>query len=226
MKDLSDLLLAVAVVVSVAWCVAAPSYEPVLALVGAVTVLLTRAIAAIQGNETSAFLTKILWPIARWKDRRTPRAELNFDSLSGAQAVHHLVKAWSVWDSKGPSTWMELRHKEGTGSWNTVRRFEGHSVELEARDVDGDGHPELIVRYTCGAHTRVINVFRVDINGFLVPVPGAEVGSDWPEISLEDRDGDGREEIYARQRDWSGVPTQDSLVEVYVYREGGFQKTE
>ena len=122
--------------------------------------------------------------------------------------------------------WMELRHRQDTGSWNTPYRFEGHSVELEARDVDGDGRPELIVRYACGAHTRVVNVFRVDVDGFLVPVPGAEIGSDWPEISLEDRDGDGKEEIYARQRDWSGIPVRDSVLEVHKYREGRFKIAE
>jgi hypothetical protein len=58
----------------------------------------------------------------------------------------------------------------------------------------------------------------------LVPIPGAEVGSDWPEILLEDKDRDGRVEIYAKQRDWARVPTRDPLTEVYVYRGGEFQR--
>lgn len=226
MKYASDLLLVVAVIVSVAWCIATPSYEPILAFLGAGTLLLTRAVAVFQGKESSRLLARFLWRIARWKDRRTPRAEFSFDSLHGTRAAHHSVKAWSVWDDEAPSTWMELRHRQNAGSWNTPYRFEGHSVELEARDVDGDGRPELIVRYTCGAHTLVINIFRVGPDGFLVAVPGAELGSDWPEIVMEDKDGDGKEEIYVRQRDWSGVPVRDSVLEIYTYNEGSFRKVE
>jgi hypothetical protein len=225
MKYVSDFLLVVAVFVSGAWCIVAPSYEPILAFLGAVAVLLTRAVTVFQDEETSQLLRILLRPIAQWKDRRTPRAELSFDSLLGTRAVHHSVKAWSVWDGEGPSRWVELRHRQDTGSWNTPYRFEGHSVELEARDVDSDGRPELIVCHASGAHTRVVNVFRVDLDGFLVPIPGAEIGSDWPDITLEDRDGDGKEEIYARQRDWSGVPVRDSVLEIYTFREGRFQKT-
>ena len=121
---------------------------------------------------------------------------------------------------------MELRHRQDNGSWTTPYRFEGHSVELEARDVDGDGRSEVVVRYACGAHTRVLNIFKVNSDGFLVSIPGAEVGSDSPEILLEDRDADGRVEIYAKQRDWGRVPTQDPVTEMYVYREGTFQKQE
>jgi hypothetical protein len=62
------------------------------------------------------------------------------------------------------------------------------------------------------------------MNGFLTPIPGAEVGSDWPEILIEDRDGDGKIEIYAKQRDWERVPVQNPITEIYVYRDGKFQK--
>lgn len=220
----SDFLLIVAVVVSAAWCIAAPSYEPLLASLGATTVLLTRAVAVFQGQAASGLLCRLLWPIARWRDRRTPRAELEFDSLMGTRAIHHSVKVWSVWDGEGPTTWMELKHRQDTGSWTTPYRFEGHSTELEARDVDGDGSPELVVRYACGGHTRVMNILRVDLEGFLVPIPGAEVGSDLPELVLEDRDADGKVEIYAWQRDWARVPVRDSVLEVYAYRDGEFRK--
>lgn len=226
MKLVSDLFLIVVVVVSAAWCISAPSYEPALALLTSTAALLARAAAAFQSRETSLLIGRLLLPITQWKDRHTPRAILEFDSLSGTRAIHHSLKAWSVWDGKGPTTWMELRHRQDTGSWTTPYRFEGHSVELEARDVDGDGRSEVVVRYACGAHTRVLNIFKVDFDGFLVSIPGAEVGSDWPEILLEDRDADGRVEIYAKQCDWGRVPTQDPVTEIYVYREGTFQKQE
>lgn len=226
MNVVSDFLLIVAVVVSAAWSIAAPSYEPFLAFLGATTVLLTRAVTVFQGQATSKLLSRLLWRIARWKDQRTPRVELEFDSLMGTRRIHHSVKVWSVWDGGGPTTWMELRHRQDTGSWATPYRFEGHSTELEARDIDGDGSPELIVRYAWGAHTRVMNMLRIDLDGFLIPIPGAEVGSDWPDLVLEDRDADGKVEIYARQRDWTQVPSRDSVLEVYAYHDGEFRKIE
>jgi hypothetical protein len=122
--------------------------------------------------------------------------------------------------------WMELKHRQDTDSWTTPYRFEGHSPELEARDGDGDGKPELIVRYASGAHTRAMSILRLGVDGFLVTIPGAEVGSDWPEPALEDRDADGKVEIYARQRDWARVPVRDSVLEVYACRDGEFRKVE
>jgi hypothetical protein len=226
MKTVSDLLLIVVVVVSAAWCISAASYEPVLALLTSTAALLARIAAAFQSRETSLLIGRLLLPLTQWKDRHTPRAVLEFDSLSGTRAIHHSLKAWSVWNGNGPTMWMELKHRQDTGSWTTPYRFEGYSVELEAQDVDGDGRSEVVVRYACGAHTRVLNIFKIDFDGFLVPIPGAEVGSDWPEILLEDRDGDGTMEIYAKQRDWGRVPTQDPVTEIYVYREGRFQKQE
>jgi hypothetical protein len=224
MKYITDLLMLIAVIVSLAWCIAAPSYEPVLALIGTMTVLIARVVESFQSQETNAIIGRLLLPVKQWRDRRKPRAELKFDSLSGTRAINHSVKAWSVWDGQGPTTWTEVRHRQGTGSWTTPYRFEGHSIELKAQDIDGDGKPEVIVRYACGGHTRVVNIFRIDMNGFLTPIPGAEVGSDWPEILIEDRDGDGKIEIYAKQRDWERVPVQNPITEIYVYRDGKFQK--
>jgi hypothetical protein len=224
MKLVSDLFLIVVVLVSAVWCISNPSYEPALALLSSTSALLARAVAVFRSRETSLLIGRLLLPIRRWKDRHTPQAALEFDSLSGTRAIHHYLKAWSVWDGNGPTMWMELKHRQDTGSWTTPYRFEGYSIELEALDVDGDGRHEVVIRYACGAHTRVVNIFKVDFDGFLVPIPGAEVGSDWPEILLEDRDSDGRVEIYAKQRDWDRVPTQDPITEVYVYHEGKFQR--
>jgi hypothetical protein len=44
--------------------------------------------------------------------------------------------------------------------------------------------------------------FCLDANGVLSLVAGSEIGSDFPEITWEDRDGDGRPEIYRKHRDW------------------------
>ncbi len=224
MNLVSDLFLIGVVLVSAAWWISTPSHEPALAFLTSTAALIARAAAAFRTGETSLLIGRLLFPLVRWKDQRTPKAKFEFDFMSGIRAIHHRIYAWNVWDSDGPSMWMELRQKQDSGSWSTVYRFEGHSVELWAQDVDGDKHLEVLIRYACGAHTRVLNIFRVASDGFLAQIPGALIGSDWPEILLEDKDNDGKVEIYAKQRDWARIPIQDPLTDVHVYGDGGFHK--
>jgi hypothetical protein len=226
MRLVSDLFLIAVVLVSATWWISAPSHESALAFLTSAAALVARAAAAFRSGETSLLIGRLLLPLVRWKDQLTPKTKFEFDSLSGTRAIHHRLEAWSVWDSEGPTMWMELRQKQDSGSWSTVYRFEGHSVELLAQDVDGDNHPEIVLRYACGVHTRALNIFRLAPDGFLVPIPGALIGSDWPEIILEDRDSDGKVEIYAKQRDWTRIPARDSVMEVYVYGKCGFHKKE
>ena len=91
-------------------------------------------------------------------------------------------------------------------------------------DVDSDGSPEVLIRFSCGAHTRVLNVFKINTNGDIALIPGADIGSDWPEIEIEDRDIDGKVEIYAKQRNWNGEPSQEFITEVYKNIDGEFTK--
>jgi hypothetical protein len=226
MKLVSDLFFIAVVLVSAAWWISVPSHESALAFLTSTAALVARVATAFRSRETSLLIGQFLLPLVRWKDQRTPEAKLEFDSISGTRAIHHRLHAWRVWDSEGPMLWMELRQKQDNGSWSTVYRFEGHSVELLAQDIDGDNHPEVVIRYACGAHTRVLNIFRVAPDGFLTPIPGALIGSDWPDIVLQDRDNDGKVEIYAKQRDWARIPTRDSVTEVYIYGEYGLYKKE
>ena len=224
MKLVSDLAQFAVIVLSLLWFISDPSYEPAILLVGAITALIAHAVNSFRRRDVTLLLGRLVTPLVRWHDRRTSLASLEFDSLSNARALHHSVKAWSVWDTIKPSTWVELRHRQKGGSWTTFCRFEGYDVALSVRDVDGDGNPELVVFNVCGAHTRVVRVFRVGLDGFLALIPGSEIGSDWPEIILEDRDADGRVEIYAKHRNWSLTPTQDFIIEVYVYQQDAFRK--
>lgn len=224
MKLLSEIGAIIVGVVSGIWLYAQPGFEPLIVFLLAMGTIVVQANKRFRSDDTSIFLNSALLPIKRWVYKQKAIASISFDTLSGPRAAHHEVRAYAIWDDVGPTMRVELRHKKSRGSWSTFDSFEGHHVQLEAKDIDDDRNPELLLRYACGAHTRVIKAFRVGISGLLELIPGSEVGSDWPEIEVEDRDGDGKDEIYAKQRDWKGEPSQQFLQEVHVYKEGRFVK--
>lgn len=211
-------------VISGLWLYAQPSFEPLIAFLSAIGAIVVLAQKRFRSVGVSKLLGRARFPIMRWIGRRRVIASISYDTLSGASAIHHEVKARAIWNNAGPTLRVELRHKLSRGSWVTFECLEGHHVQFDARDIDGDGNPELLVSYACGAHTRVIEAFRVGIDGLLESIPGSNVGSDWPEIEVEDRDGDGRAEIYAKQRNWEGNPSQEFLLDVHVYKGGRFVK--
>ena len=222
-KMISELAKVVVAALAGIWVWRSPGFEPAIVLVVAIGAIFADAADVYGRGAWTSLFGRILAPFARWRDRRTPKALVEFDTLVGSYAIHHTAKAMSVWDAEGrPTTWIEFRYKQGSGSWTTVRKFEGHSVELDVCDVDGDNQPEVILRFACGAHTRAIEIYRVGLDGFLSVLPGSEIGSDWPEIVLEDRDSDGRVEIYAKQRNWSETPTRDYVTEIYTLQDGEY----
>ncbi len=137
-----------------------------------------------------------------WKEKRTPLNSISFDTISKAKAIHHEINVWRIWDGNEHTERLELRYRKGRSSWLTLIWFVGHTVKMETKDINGDGNPELLVTYHCGAHTKVINIFRVGYSGFLEHIPGSEIGSDFCSINVEDRDGDGKCEVYAKNKNW------------------------
>jgi len=96
--------------------------------------------------------------------------------------------------------------------------LQGHTIDFTLADFDADGTPELAVTFHCGAHTKGFLLFRLNEERTLAPVPGSSIGSDWPEIAWRDDDDDGKLEIYAKSRNWSGAPTEEWIEERYVLK--------
>lgn len=94
---------------------------------------------------------------------------------------------------------------------------ESSTIEIDTKDFDGDGIPEIAVLYSCGAHSRGFRLFRISRKGKPRMVPGTDLGSDWPSIEWGDFDRDGRYEIIIKQRNWSKVPTRDMIQEKYIW---------
>jgi len=213
-------------VISGLWLYYEPGYEPLIVFLSAIGAVFGQAYVRYRDRDITTLIGKIISPLIRWKERNTPIASTSFNTLSGSKAINHEVRIWNIWDDTSPTGKAELRHKASNGSWVTFDHIEGHHVEIWTRDVNADGNPELLVRFACGAHTRVLKIFRVNTRNNLILIPGAEIGSDWPEINIEDRDGDGKIEVYAKQRNWKGIPSQEFVSEVYKYINGEYTKIE
>lgn len=72
------------------------------------------------------------------------------------------------------------------------------TCSLYLYDVDKDGFPEVLIEYTVGAHTHVLEIFKFS-SSWQRPtrMEGGPIGADGAVIRLSDEDGDGIPEIYA-----------------------------
>ncbi len=226
MKVISDLVVFIVFLIAATWVFVRPDFDSSIALALASGVALTLIGVRYQHRDTSILFGLMLSPIMRWVDRRRPIAAISYDTLAGPDAIQHEVRAWAIWNKTGPTGHVELRHRVSGGSWRAFENFEGHHIKFDLKDLDNDGNVELLAQYSCGAHTRMITAFRIGAHGFPELIPGSRIGGDWPEIEVDDRDGDGKFEIYAKQRNWAGNSSQEFLQEVYLYQDGKFVKSD
>lgn len=224
------LLTLAGLAISVAWFRRNPDFEPALAVIGSLVALLAAdwwqengLVARLLGFP----LRRLFSPVARAFERRRPVAKLAFKTLRGDEVTEHVVEIFRVWERAGFSTtWLELRHRSSTLRRYTFDLVDGHAPTIFAEDFNGDGAAEVAVEYGCGAHTHVLSVYALDPAGVLRPVPGGQIGSDWPEISWSDKDGDGKPEIYVKHRNWSRASTDEpaSVLECHVWTAEGYKE--
>lgn len=107
----------------------------------------------------------------------------------------------------------------GTGVFDEI---EGHHPTIYHYDFDGDGVPEVIVRFHCGAHTHVMHVYKI-LNPPNSPslISGADIGSDFPEITWKTRKNGKGVIIYANKRNWEGSSAAHTpIIERYIFENG------
>ena len=218
-----QLVALVGLVASCAWFWLEPGPEPTVAVIAAIGTLLStltlhkpwfRQLRQKLGRLHDRALQLLLGPRYRPIDSV---AGIEFSWPPTGAGRHQEVIARLLKTSSGVGERVALTHFGSHSGGYDFCIFEGHTVEFELRDFDGDGEPELAVTYHCGAHTMVFRLFRLEYGTF-VPVPGAEIGSDWPEISWRDDDKDGKSKIFTMNRHWSGVPMEEWVEERYVFR--------
>ena len=127
------------------------------------------------------------------------------------------VSAEHLYGSSGETRYALCFHW-GRDEKTVFDEIDGHHPLLFKEDFNGDGLPEIAVRYHCGAHTRVLRVYQLtDRHSAPKLIPGADIGSDWPEIGWKARENSKGFTIYVKNRNWSGVPSQEFIEEQYVF---------
>jgi hypothetical protein len=181
--------------------------------------------ASISQTETIASsVTQKNIPAEDTRLKALAQAPEIFDFVAFGQIVRILAR--QLHNTTGGPTTYALCQREHNGTETIFDTIEGHHLTLFANDIDGDGIPEAMVQYHCGAHTMMMKVYRLRAASPTPElVPGATIGSDWPDIRWDKRsDGKGFT-IAIKNRNWSGKPTQEFIVETYAFDSGRFVKT-
>jgi hypothetical protein len=219
-------------IASCAWLWLEPGPEPVVTLLASVGTF----IGTLAHSEVGFWALRLRQWLSRLRDKLFQSllgqnyrqiecmAQLEFSWPPSGVIRHHKVIARRLSGNDGPSAVIALTHFGAYLGGYDFCLLEGHAPELALDDFDADGVPELAVTYHCGAHTMVLRLFRLNEFQILVPVPGSEIGSDWPEIVWRDDDKDGKREIYAKNRNWAGTPTAEWREVRYVLRDGRYEK--
>jgi len=135
------------------------------------------------------------------------------------------ISAKNLRNTTGGSTRYALYYNWNNNNNYLFDNIEGFSIKMFEYDIDEDGTPELIIEYHCGAHTMVMNVYKV--TGYGSPpvlIPGATIGSDWPDIRWHVSNRNEGTVFFAKQRNWSKSPTQDFVEDKYLLKNGVCQK--
>ena len=115
-----------------------------------------------------------------------------------------------------------LNFSWSSGEPSVFDSVNGHHVTIYSYDFDGDGFEEIVVRYHCGAHTHGMRVYKISPppSGPEL-IPGADIGSDFPEISWKAREGGNGVIIFAKNRNWEGsLASDEPLVDRYIFENG------
>lgn len=217
MNKIIAILSFIVLVVSIAWIYAEPSYEPAIALLLSIVALIS------MSRVSGTWLNKKMAPFRIKAEKKKTDVTVSFDALIQGKAEKHTVSVKKVWYKTYPTLKSQVIHQTTNIDPYTILLIDqGHHFEIKCIDIDGDGNPEVVLIYHCGAHSRGLRIFKVDYGHFLKQIPGSELGSDWPEIKIEDRDNDNKMEIYIKNRNWSGSPTQEFVEYQYVLIDGSY----
>lgn len=116
-----------------------------------------------------------------------------------------------------PSTRSELYVLKQTGSglqkYKLLENFLEFSVfDIEVKDVNADGRPEILVSTPVGAHAESMYAFHWDGSEY------KQIGDFWsdaPSIEVRDLDGDGICEVRTVCRNYDKNPLADSFVKIF-----------
>ena len=161
------------------------------------------------------------------EEESSPNFSTDQDELLEFVVYSHLLKisAKQLRDTRGGSTRYALYYSWNDDAGDIFDNIEGFGIKMFEHDMDTDGIPELIIEYHCGAHTMVMNIYKIPAYGSSPTlIPGASIGSDWPDIRWHDGNKDEGTVIVAKHRNWSKNPTADFVEDKYLLKNGVCQK--
>ncbi len=214
-----EIVLLAAIAFTVVWAINAPGFDSLFSLLGAIAALLSLDFASPEDSFLYRWFQRTRENIRRLsRTAPPPEAALTFTTLVSGAPVEHRVRAVRLYADGEPTHLFWLLHEHAGQSQQRllVDTIDGHHPELFALDFDGDNFPEVALRWACGGHSRGFRLYRL-VGQSLSLVPGSDIGSDWPEITWEDRDHDGKLEIYAKNINWA-ERERDGPVNTYVLR--------
>ncbi len=210
LKLLVSILITCSMIIAVSWLYYDRTFEPLIATITAFIAFIMR----LKFHNFSIMRLPLLSKILLWKKKSKPIAVLTFKTCIKSEIHNHCIKAYNIWHENYPTEKIEFRHKIDNGSWYTFSVIEGHTPKLILQDINNDNHDELILRYHCGAHTHVIELFTFDHQGFISSIPGGKIGSDFGDIQILDRFKN--IEIQAKHRNWSDQ-SAGYILNTYIY---------
>jgi len=103
--------------------------------------------------------------------------------------VHKIIenRLWSKSTDSGnyfPSNELYFYYQYPSGYIVPLDTVGEHSSEVEISDIDNDHNLEVIIRYKCGAHTTVLEAYRVANTGGIKKLTEKGIGSDSADITL------------------------------------------
>ncbi len=157
-----------------------------------------------------------------WPSKYTIAPKVSFDPQAFIETVAFgeiiTIRAKHLFGLIG-ATKHALIYSWSSGASGVFDSIEGHGFAIYEHDFDGDGSNEIIVRYHCGAHTHAMRIYKItEPPSGPVLIPGAEIGSDFPEITWEERKNGHGVIVYARCRNWSEFEnSNDAQVDRYIF---------
>jgi len=214
MKIIIQIVSFIMTITSLGWVYFQFDWESIIAFLGSVIIFLGTSIERKETKYHISFNTffsslrkyyeKLLIKILAFRYRRKPGIFTEkFHIYYRDMQLEQKVYATYLFKGDEQLEYFILSHKSECLDIYDFDVINGHSPKITKFDFDGDRMTEIAIQYHCGAHTTCIKIYKFDEYGILKFIEGSHIGSDFGEITWEDRDNDLRYEIYSKNRNWN-----------------------
>jgi len=200
-KHLIGIISILIFVVSFSWYNETKEKEPLIALLSSIIGLIVYF--SIIRSEILQLFHNVKFYLRSFLKRNELIEKIRFNTIdSDNRIIKHILRLEKIWEET--NSIYQLTHKSSDIGINTIATYEDcHSFEISNEDINNDGIQEILVKYHTGAHTSVLNVFKLEISKRYNLISGGEIGSDWSDIDWKKDELSNKFEIFSSNRDWS-----------------------